>query len=159
MTDPLKTQVGGDHYKSSKIQPVEYAHANKLDFFQGSIVKYITRFREKNGKEDLEKIKHYVDLLIKLEYGDEPAKPEQVTKHPDWPAGARGEPETVKRDYLAADKNSLISQVVGNEVLHEIWATPSQDRAFQVRRECASKIDVKLGVVLLPDAKHYAIRT
>lgn len=61
-------QVGGDHYKKSKIQPIEYIHANGLDFFQGNIVKYITRFRHKNGKQDLEKIKHYCDLLIELEY-------------------------------------------------------------------------------------------
>lgn len=61
-------QVGGDHYKKCKIQPIEYIHANGLDFFQGNIVKYITRFRHKNGKQDLEKIKHYCDLLIDLEY-------------------------------------------------------------------------------------------
>jgi hypothetical protein len=63
-------QVGGSHYKKCKIQPIEYIHANGLDFFQGNIVKYITRFRDKNGKQDLEKIKHYVDLLIELEYGN-----------------------------------------------------------------------------------------
>lgn len=65
----MERQVGGDHYKRCKIQPVEYIHANGLDFFQGNIVKYITRFRDKGGKADLEKIKHYCDLLIELEYG------------------------------------------------------------------------------------------
>lgn len=69
--NPLSVQVGGDHYKKYKIQPLEYAHANNLDMFQGSIVKYITRFRDKNGKQDLEKIKHFVDVLIELEYGTE----------------------------------------------------------------------------------------
>lgn len=69
--DPLDVQVGGDHYKKYKIQPLEYAHANELDFFQGNIVKYITRFRDKGGVKDLEKIKHIVDVLIKLEYGEE----------------------------------------------------------------------------------------
>lgn len=67
---PLDVQVGGDHYKKYKIQPGEFAHANKLDFFQGSIVKYVTRFRDKNGKEDLAKAKHFLDLLISLEYPD-----------------------------------------------------------------------------------------
>ena len=66
----LGNQVGGDHYKKMKIQPLEYIHKNDLNFCQGNIVKYITRYKEKNGKEDLEKVKHYVDLLIELEYGD-----------------------------------------------------------------------------------------
>lgn len=70
ITNPLNTQVGGDHYKKYKIQPLEYSHANDLDMFQGSVVKYITRFRDKNGLEDLKKIKHFVDILIKLEYGE-----------------------------------------------------------------------------------------
>ena len=62
----LQTQVGGDHYKNKKIQPVEYIHSNDLDFFEGNIVKYVTRWRDKNGLEDLLKIKQYVDILIDL---------------------------------------------------------------------------------------------
>ena len=64
---PLDTQVGGDHYKKFKIQPIEFIHANNLPFIEGNIVKYIVRWREKNGLKDLEKVKHYVDLLIELE--------------------------------------------------------------------------------------------
>tara|TARA_R110000765_G_scaffold281888_1_gene379147 strand:- start:178 stop:408 length:231 start_codon:yes stop_codon:yes gene_type:complete len=63
----LDVQVGGAHYRSSAIQPITYIHANKLSFIEGSIVKYITRWRDKGGVQDLEKIKHYVDLLIELE--------------------------------------------------------------------------------------------
>lgn len=63
----LNTQVGGGHYKNKAIQPIEYIHANNLNFSEGSIVKYITRWREKGGVADLEKIKHYVDLLIDME--------------------------------------------------------------------------------------------
>jgi hypothetical protein len=66
-TGALNVQVGGDHYKKMKIQPIEYIHANNLPFIEGNIVKYITRWREKNGLKDLEKVKHYVDLLIDLE--------------------------------------------------------------------------------------------
>lgn len=66
----LDEQVGGSHYKSLKIQPVEYAHANGMGFIEGNIVKYISRYKWKNGKEDLEKIKHCADLLIELEYGN-----------------------------------------------------------------------------------------
>jgi hypothetical protein len=63
----LDVQVGGGHYKKRAIQPVEYIHANKLNFLEGCVVKRITRWRDKNGIEDLEKIKHEVDLLITLE--------------------------------------------------------------------------------------------
>lgn len=68
--NPLSLQVGGGHYKSMAIQPVEYCQKNKLNFIESCIVKYISRHREKNGKEDLLKIKHFVDLLIELEYKD-----------------------------------------------------------------------------------------
>lgn len=61
-------QVGGNHYKDLKIQPIEYIHANGLDYFEGNVIKYITRHRNKNGKQDLEKAKHYIDLLIEFEY-------------------------------------------------------------------------------------------
>lgn len=63
----LAVQVGGEHYKKLAIQPVEYIHANNLGFIEGSIVKYATRWRDKGGIHDLQKIKHFVDLLIELE--------------------------------------------------------------------------------------------
>ncbi len=63
----LDIQPGGSHYKDRAIQPVEYIHANKLDFFEGNVIKYITRWRVKNGLADLDKAKHYIDLLIELE--------------------------------------------------------------------------------------------
>lgn len=68
---PLNNQVGGNHYKQFKIQPIEFIHANGLDFLQGNVVKYICRFRQKNGRADLEKAKHYIDLLIQLEYEED----------------------------------------------------------------------------------------
>jgi hypothetical protein len=63
----LDVQVGGGHYKDCPIQPIEYCERNGLSACESAIVKYITRWRDKGGKEDLEKIKHYVDLLIELE--------------------------------------------------------------------------------------------
>ena len=65
--NPLAIQVGGGHYNKRVIQPIEYIHANGLNYSEGAIVKYITRWRDKNGVEDLNKIKHYVDLLIAME--------------------------------------------------------------------------------------------
>lgn len=66
----LDTQVGGGHYKDLAIQPIEYIYRNNLNFLQGNIVKYATRYKDKNGKEDLEKVIHYAQLLMELEYGD-----------------------------------------------------------------------------------------
>lgn len=63
----LTGQVGGEHYKKLAIQPIEYIHANNLGFVEGSIIKYATRWRDKGGIRDLQKIKHFVDLLIELE--------------------------------------------------------------------------------------------
>lgn len=65
--DPFKVQVGGDHYKRFAIQPLEYIEKNKLPFADGCIIKYVTRWRFKNGIEDLRKAKHFIDLLISLE--------------------------------------------------------------------------------------------
>jgi len=63
----LNEQVAGDHYKKMKIQPVEYIHANNIPFIEGCIIKYASRWRDKGGIKDLEKIKHFADLLIELE--------------------------------------------------------------------------------------------
>ena len=64
---PLDVQIGGDHYKAMAIQPMEYSMANKLDACQHTIIKYVTRFRDKGGIQDLEKAKHCIDLLIHFE--------------------------------------------------------------------------------------------
>ena len=61
------SQVGGSHYKSS-IQPVDYIKANNLDFFQGNIIKYVSRYKEKGGIEDLRKAQHYLEKLIESKY-------------------------------------------------------------------------------------------
>ena len=66
-TSALNNQVAGDHYKKLKIQPVEFIHANNIPFIEGCIIKYASRWRDKGGVKDLEKIKHFVDLLIELE--------------------------------------------------------------------------------------------
>jgi hypothetical protein len=63
----LNKQVAGDHYKSQIIQPVEYIHANEIGFFEGNVIKYVTRWRDKGGMADLEKAKHYIELLMELE--------------------------------------------------------------------------------------------
>ena len=63
----LESQVGGDHYKDMAIQPVEYIHANNLNYIEGAVVKYVSRWKKKNGVEDLRKARHFLDMLIELE--------------------------------------------------------------------------------------------
>ena len=65
--NPLDKQVGGSHYKKYKIQPVEYAMANDLNYCQANAIKYITRYRDKGGIEDLNKAIHNIEILIELE--------------------------------------------------------------------------------------------
>ena len=65
----LKQQVGGEHYKGCKIHPVEYIHANGLDYLEGNVIKYITRHRTKGeGRKDIEKAIHYAQLILEMEY-------------------------------------------------------------------------------------------
>lgn len=71
MSKALDTQEGGSHYKSMKIQPVEYIHANGIGYFEGCVIKYVSRWKNKNGIEDLRKAKHFIDLLIELETKDD----------------------------------------------------------------------------------------
>lgn len=63
----LGTQIGGDHYKSMSIQPVEFVVKNDLGFIEGNIVKYICRWRSKGGIDDVRKVIHYAELLIDFE--------------------------------------------------------------------------------------------
>ena len=63
----LEQQVNGDHYKAMPIQPVEFIYANAIGYFEGNVIKYVCRWRKKNGIADLQKAKHYIDLLIELE--------------------------------------------------------------------------------------------
>ncbi len=60
-------QIGGDHYTKCFIQPWDYVIANNLDYFQGSIIKYVTRWRDKNGVEDLQKAMHFLTKYIEHE--------------------------------------------------------------------------------------------
>jgi hypothetical protein len=92
-TTPLATQVGGGHYKDLKIQPVEYIHANDLPFIEGCVVKYVTRHRAKNGKADIEKAIHFLQILLELEYGSAPKEkgdaPKELKEQDERPRQTR----------------------------------------------------------------------
>jgi len=70
----LAIQIGGDHYKGVEIQPVEFSEINQLSFCEGNVVKYLLRYSKKNGLEDIDKAKHYIqlleDLTAKSKWGD-----------------------------------------------------------------------------------------
>jgi hypothetical protein len=65
----LDKQVGGKHYKTFKIQPIQYITANGIPYIEGNIIKYISRWRDKGGLDDLDKVIHYVELLKEIEVG------------------------------------------------------------------------------------------
>jgi len=67
MTQAKERQVGGDHYHIQAIQPIDYILANELNFCEGNVIKYVTRWKFKNGIEDLKKARQYLDFLIEDE--------------------------------------------------------------------------------------------
>ena len=69
--NPLIAQEGGGHYKDRGIQPLEYTMQNNLSFCEGNVVKYISRYKSKNGIEDLAKVIHYALLASYEEYGEQ----------------------------------------------------------------------------------------
>jgi len=60
-------QVGGTHYKNKSIQPWDYIAANNIGYFEGNIIKYVSRWRSKGGIDDLNKAAHYLKKLIELQ--------------------------------------------------------------------------------------------
>ena len=65
-------QVGGDHYMDKSIQPWDYIIANNLGYLEGNIVKYISRWKDKGGVDDLRKAQHYLAKLIEVSDGFNP---------------------------------------------------------------------------------------
>ena len=63
---PMETP---EHYKMA-ITPIEFIEKNQLGFSVGNVIKYVCRYKHKNGKEDLLKAKHYIDLILQYEYPD-----------------------------------------------------------------------------------------
>lgn len=72
MENPLQPDIKHQkHYEQHKIQPVVYIGENRIDFLAGNVIKYVSRYNLKNGVEDLEKARHYLDMLIQRERGQE----------------------------------------------------------------------------------------
>ena len=71
-----KKQIGGKHYLKYKVQPSKFVVENKLLYPEGCVIKYILRHHDKGGKQDLEKAKHMIDMIIERDYGNEKEKQE-----------------------------------------------------------------------------------
>lgn len=89
----LQNQISGNHYKRCKIQPVEFIHANAIPHLEACVIRYVVRHRHKNKADDLRKAKHYIEILLELEYGEkgDPAHqpaPETVVCQ-DWHGAVR----------------------------------------------------------------------
>ena len=70
MKDAYKKQIGGDHYRSMKIQASEFINKNNLPFAEGNAIKYLCRHKQKGQKEDLLKAIHYIEMAIESDYAD-----------------------------------------------------------------------------------------
>jgi len=82
-----KKQIGGNHYRKYKLQPSRFVTENKLLYPEGCVIKYIIRHQDKGGKEDLEKAKHMIDMIIERDYEEEKEKQETwIEGYKKWKA-------------------------------------------------------------------------
>ena len=77
-------QIGGTHYRTMKIQPSKFVIENKMLFAEGNVVKYICRHPYKDGKQDLEKAKHFIDMIIERDYSEEESEETWVEGYRKW---------------------------------------------------------------------------
>ena len=85
--DPYDKQIGGSHYKDMVVQPSSFINQNKLLFAEGNAIKYIVRHQDKGWKQDLEKAKHMIDMIIERDYKDEKEKQETwIEGYKKWKA-------------------------------------------------------------------------
>ena len=82
-----KKQIGGNHYRKYKLQPSQFVTENKLLYPEGCVIKYILRHNDKGKKEDLEKAKHFIDMIIERDYKDEKERQETwIEGYKKWKA-------------------------------------------------------------------------
>ena len=80
-----KKQIGGNHYRKYRVQPSQFVTENKLLYPEGCVIKYVVRHQDKGGKQDLEKAKHMIDMIIERDYENE--KEKQETSQKEWLEG------------------------------------------------------------------------
>ena len=99
--NPYKKQIGGNHYLKMEIQPSEFINKNKLQFAEGNAIKYICRHAHKGEVQDLEKAKHYIDMIIERDYPLIPMTEEEEYRN----AGiTKEEAETSSKEWIKGYK-------------------------------------------------------
>ena len=112
MSNANKHQVAGGHYKS-KVQHWDYVVANDLDYFQAQITKYVTRWKNKNGLQDLEKARHFLDKYMELVDSGEIPEPGRVYVHDTNHAAKVEMPEK----KLGCGKTTSQGDICGHAIL------------------------------------------
>ena len=82
-----KKQIGGNHYKKYKLQPSQFVTENKLLYPEGCVIKYVVRHQDKGGKQDLEKAKHMIDMIIERDYETEEQQKAWLEGYRKWKIG------------------------------------------------------------------------
>ena len=82
-----KKQIAGNHYKKYKLQPSQFVTENKLLYPEGCVIKYVVRHQDKGGKQDLEKAKHMIDMIIERDYETEEQQETWLEGYKKWKAG------------------------------------------------------------------------
>jgi len=94
-------QIGGSHYKKMKIQPSEFINKNKLLFAEGNAIKYICRHKQKGERQDLEKAKHYIDMILERDYKLIPMTEEEEYRNADI---TKEKAETSSKEWIKGYK-------------------------------------------------------
>ena len=82
-----KKQIGGNHYRKYKLQPSQFVTENKLLYPEGCVIKYVIRHQDKGGKQDLEKAKHMIDMIIERDYETEEQQEAWLEGYRKWKIG------------------------------------------------------------------------
>ena len=79
-----KKQIGGSHYKSMVMQPSEFINKNRLQFAEGSAIKYICRHSAKGKEEDIKKAIHYLEMIKERDYSDTKKEESWTEGYKEW---------------------------------------------------------------------------
>ncbi len=125
-------QIGGDHYKDNKIQPWDCIAVWGLGFLDGNAVKYLARWRHKNGLQDLRKAQHYISKLIEEEEARLRTMGETVPGHTDPFAAPLPPAAEATPSISPADKNNLSDKAI-TEMAKRLTPEPKKPAAVQMK--------------------------
>ena len=109
-----RNQEGGSHYKTKPIQPWDFIAQNGIGYLEGNAIKYLARWRDKNGVEDLRKARHYIDKLIELETQENPPITAYDGPTHTVPYHIPAAPEEPARPYIFAETDPEPSLFLAN---------------------------------------------